>query len=908
MKQKLKDKKIYVIYTALFIFITCIVFGIFFINKRTFIWQEDGIKQHYIILKNFNEIIRSFLSYHQNGIQLFSWNMGIGLDVIGQYSYYILGDPFAYISLLFSMENLETAYNFLVLLRLFFIGISFIAYGKYNNHKDKNILLGAIIYTFCSFSLYAGVRHPYFLNAMIWFPLLLLGVDKLLKENKKLFLCIFVAISAISNYYFFYMHTIMIVIYAIIKYFCEYRKEGVKHFLQKVGSGIIIYIIGILIASIILFPTIYAFLNSARTDEAITCKYSIDYYKSLFTINLVSVYGGNWSFIGVSSIILVMLPIFLSRIKQNKVYFIYWLIATIFLSLPFIGSAMNGFSYPNNRWSFAYSFILSYIITISFDEEYSKKEIRNACIFLALYSVIAIASILLMPAKPKFVIYLIQILLAFIMLAVIYCKNNNMMNTKSRLIIRNKLEILKSKWKQYNFNILIYGLVISSIVIMAYGLYSSYDENYAKRFIKMENAEKSLATQLGKNKSYEKNIKNILQEDNTFYRIAESPHDIQNLPIYYNYPSTEFFLSLGNKYVYNLSKELADNGFNTRSCIKGMGDRTKINTILGTKYYILDEKNKDKLPYGYELKEKIGEVSTYENKNSLSIGISYSKYMLREDYEKLNPIEKEDAITKVVVIDKKEDLQGLNIEEKQDLSDIKKSATELAIKITDNDNILNKNAIITNKKNQKLSITIPEVNNSEIYVLMSGFDFNENDKHTITASFKGNSASKTIENKITSAYYEECSELLLPLGYYEKAKGNISLSFSAKGTYKFENLQVLAVSMENYEETIKALKENELKVINCNNKEITGTVNLINDSILQISTSYTTGWKAYVDGKKVDTIRVNTAFIGVPVEKGEHNIEFKYEVPYLKEGVICSIVGICLFIGLAIFDGKRIKT
>ena len=443
---------------------------------------------------------------------------------------------------------------------------------------------------------------------------------------------------------------------------------------------------------------------------------------------------------------------------------------------------------------------------------------------------------------------------------------------------------------------------------MAYGLYSSYDENYAKRFIKMENAEKSLATQLGKNKSYEKNIKNILQEDNTFYRIAKSPHDIQNLPIYYNYPSTEFFLSLGNKYVYNLSKELADNGFNTRSCIKGMGDRTKINTILGTKYYILDEKNKDKLPYGYELKEKIGEVSTYENKNSLSIGISYSKYMLREDYEKLNPIEKEDAITKVVVIDKKEDLQGLNIEEKQDLSDIKKSATELAIKITDNDNILNKNAIITNKKNQKLSITIPEVNNSEIYVLMSGFDFNENDKHTITASFKGNSASKTIENKITSAYYEECSELLLPLGYYEKAKGNISLSFSAKGTYKFENLQVLAVSMENYEETIKALKENELKVINCNNKEITGTVNLINDSILQISTSYTTGWKAYVDGKKVDTIRVNTAFIGVPVEKGEHNIEFKYEVPYLKEGVICSIVGICLFIGLAIFDGKRIKT
>ena len=177
MKQKLKDKKIYAIYTALFIFITCIVFSIFFINKRTFIWQEDGLRQHYIILKNFNEIVRNFLSSPQNGIQLFSWNMGIGLDVIGQYSYYILGDPFAYISLLFPMENIETAYNFLVLLRLFFIGISFIAYGKYNNNKDKSILLGAIIYTFCSFSLSSYITSitqrillPFPINLMIHIP------------------------------------------------------------------------------------------------------------------------------------------------------------------------------------------------------------------------------------------------------------------------------------------------------------------------------------------------------------------------------------------------------------------------------------------------------------------------------------------------------------------------------------------------------------------------------------------------------------------------------------------------------------------------------------------------------------------------------------------------------------------
>ena len=83
----------------------CIVFSVFVINKRSFVWQDDGLKQHYIILKDFNEKVRNFLSNPSEGLDLFSWNMGLGLDVIGQYSYYVLGDPFAYISLLFPMQH-----------------------------------------------------------------------------------------------------------------------------------------------------------------------------------------------------------------------------------------------------------------------------------------------------------------------------------------------------------------------------------------------------------------------------------------------------------------------------------------------------------------------------------------------------------------------------------------------------------------------------------------------------------------------------------------------------------------------------------------------------------------------------------------------------------------------------------
>lgn len=914
MKKFLQSKKVYFIYAILFIFIAIVVFAIFFKNQCSFIWQADGLKQHYIILKDFNEKIRSFLTNPSGGLDLFSWNMGLGMDIIGQYSYYVLGDPFAYLSLLFPMQYLEYSYTFLILLRIFCIGLAFIVYGKYysqcknaKENSDKkassyNLLIGAIIYTFCAFSLFAGVRHPYFLNAMILFPLLLLGVDKLFVENRKVPLAIFVAISAISNYYFFYMHTIMIILYAILRYFFVYRKEGVTYFFKKLGGGILTYIIGILIAGVILFPTIYAFLNSARSGEEAICQYGLDYYKSLFSINLLTAYGDNWSFVGVSSIILLMLPILWIRKKKHPIYFSYFLIATVILIVPFLGSVMNGFSFPNNRWSFMYSFILSYIVTLCLDKKYTQKEIKYMCLFLALYSIVASVAVLCIKSMSCFVIYLIQIVVAFLMLITILYQNY-----KDVLAFSQKEKSILHKIKIRKFETIILLLVVSNITVMAYGLYSSYDRNYAKQFITLENCEEKLATQLGKNKNYAKNIESILERDKTFYRISKIPHQVQNLSIYYHYPSTECFLSIGNKYVYSLNTELADNNYSTTSCIRGIGDRTKISTLLGNKYYIADEKHKINVPYGYHLLEENNDVYTYENNFPLSIGVAYNEYLLREDYEKLTPIEKEEALLKAAVIDSEDELNGFIMQKKEDVQDIKNCYEEVQYEIIDKDKLLkeNKKEILTKQKNQSISLDISEIQDAELYVYISGFEFKGDNKHTITANFQGKDISKSIENRVTSAYYQKAPEILLNLGYYEKAEGKIKLTFSTKGTYQFEQIQVIAVPMENYEEVVKGLQKAQLKEVSCTNKEIKGKIELEQNSILQIATSYTTGWKAYIDGKQVDTIRVNTAFIGIPVESGKHEIKLEYKVPYLQIGAICSAIGVAGLIFIIVIEKRK---
>lgn len=78
-ESKIKNNKTYITYTILFCVISFVVFIVFIKNNKGFIWQSDGLKQHYVILYDFNQMMRTVF---QNGFSMLSWNMGLGLDVI----------------------------------------------------------------------------------------------------------------------------------------------------------------------------------------------------------------------------------------------------------------------------------------------------------------------------------------------------------------------------------------------------------------------------------------------------------------------------------------------------------------------------------------------------------------------------------------------------------------------------------------------------------------------------------------------------------------------------------------------------------------------------------------------------------------------------------------------------------
>lgn len=889
LKLKNKNNKTYITYTILFCIISFVVFAVFIKMNKGFIWNIDGVRQHYVFLYDFNQMVRNMF---ENGIPMLSWNLGLGLDVIGQYSYYVIGDPFAYISLLFPIEHLETAYSVLIILRMYCVGLAFIAYCKYHKKENLNTLIGAIIYTFCGFVLYAGIRHPYFTNAAILLPLNFIGIDKLLRENKKAFFTFIIFVSAISNYYFFYMITVVTIIYAFMKYIFEYN-QGIKIFFKKALSAILCYIIGICMAGIVLLPTIYAFLNSARTDQGQIFAYNSDFYEYFFT-GLISMRFKNWAVVCVSSIVLIMIPVLFTKLKQKeaRTYASLFLITTIMLLIPFVASMMNGFSFPSNRWVFAYSFILSYIVTICFDKhlKYSKKQIISIAIVLGIYCLIGIL-ITKLKIKSNLDFYGAMSIAIFMLIIIIL---SNM----------RKLPKLTAIIQKYA-NIGITILIICNIWGVSFALYSPLGKGYAKEFLDNNSVMEKSSTLNGKVNNFKEAIEYIKENDDGFYRIAKCDTSNQNTSVLYDYNSIQTYVSIGNESVYNLSCELEDNCYTVTKCINGMDRRTRIMTLLGVKYYICSKKDTSYVPYGYVLYKEIDDTRIYINENNISVGTVYDTYALQEDYEQLSPLQKEEALITTAILEK--DISSVSKEENIE----NKSNTIVELNYTEQNNMIDNNQIIIKKKNQKINLEIEEIEqNTELYLSIKNLKYDSGagkTKFKISASFNGIKGSEQVEDCVSSAYYVENPNFLINLGVIKKEieDSKLQITFDSKGTYSFDSMQILAIPMDYYEEKVEELKKNEMTDVVYGNNFISGCVNSDANGILQITTSYSDGWKVFLDGEEAGIVKVNQGFIGTLVEAGEHEVRFEYRTPYLNLGIAFSIIGFISFIFILNFEKWR---
>ena len=132
---------------------------------------------------------------------LYDQNTYLGVDNIGSNSFYYLFDPFFMPILLCPRQLIPQGMAILTIFKIAASGMTFFLYMRYIGASRRTSKITGIAYAFSGWmTWYLWFNH--FTEVAIVFPLILLGVEKVLKEKKPWVLAASICLMGFVNYFF----------------------------------------------------------------------------------------------------------------------------------------------------------------------------------------------------------------------------------------------------------------------------------------------------------------------------------------------------------------------------------------------------------------------------------------------------------------------------------------------------------------------------------------------------------------------------------------------------------------------------------------------------------------------------------------------------------------------------------
>ena len=132
----------------------------------------------------------------------------------------------------------------------------------------------------------------------------------------------------------------------------------------------------------------------------------------------------------------------------------------------------------------------------------------------------------------------------------------------------------------------------------------------------------------------------------------------------------------------------------------------------------------------------------------------------------------------------------------------------------------------------------------------------------------------------------------------------MTITFANTGVYTYDKLRVVSQPVQGIEEKTVKLGEDALENVKMGTNEITGDISVSEKKALVLSVPYSKGFTAYVDGKETNLQKANTMFMALELEPGSHEIRLTYCTPYLKAGMLLSVLGLVIYVML-VFRKKK---
>ena len=803
---------------------------------------------------------------------LWSWTAGAGHDYISHIAYF-LSSPFTLLAALFPHAILREVLTAFLLLKIGLMGLFMSIYLQYiSERRDIMLPAFAVMYALCGFTLGYYWTTIWF-DALAIFPLVMLGVHKLVTEGKFQLYVLTLAAAMILNFYIgMFVCVFTAILFLIV---CAAQKLKPREFFIKLSAIAAFSAIALGMAAFIILPALTGLRRAFR---------SVDPTQNMFpdAVRLLNsfpdVLGGFTAFTPPTNlkgppnlysgmISVMLLPVFFRSGKVPRREKVAYGIVTVFLLLSTNVNVLefiwHGFSYPTDipaRFSFLISFLLIFMAYRAYLllEDFKKKDIVVMGVATAVLHIMAAF------ARQKILYILLSAILCGIFLwlfAAISIKGKVFRRYRGNRADR------ANKLKNVIFALILAELFFSACIgVRTAGTATVNRDHFPPQY-----------------DSYQHLLDLSKPAENDFYRteLSKPWSHIDNSFYGYNGISTFSSLINANTLYYMESLAMPVDGKNN---LYGYSETTPLNNAFLNMRYLInyDASPADDGVYWDRVAE-FDDLILLENNHYLPLGFMVNEETL--GYQGIgadNPFRAQNDLFSRAT--------GLN-------GDL--------FTIVDTEGLEFENCEVSCLEPGKYSFSAFTGASYDSLFLFNYKMPSDGCLYVFAAIEGGDTA------MIFDAGETFLRDMAIGRPYIFCAgsfKRGDSVSVLLSSNIDNGSITIYAGFPDNalFDQGFSLLADEALELTYFSDTKITGRITVLEDGLLYTSIPYAGLWKAFVDGSEVEITPVYGAMTAIMLSSGDHIVEFQYHNSSLATGVVISIIAAVVFIVMKLLSRLRL--
>ncbi|MBR6406649.1 MAG: YfhO family protein [Lachnospiraceae bacterium] len=777
----------------------------------------------------------------EGGSLFYSWNIGGGTNYWALSAYY-LASPLNILIVFWPKNYIIEFITFQIVNKLALCSLTLTYY--LNKRHDKHGPAGYPAAFFGVFYALSGYMAAYNWNVMwldcIWlFPLVILGLERLVKENKGLLYSFTLGLTIFSNYYIAIMVCMGIAVYCFFLLGTE--REMRKNFGIKLLKFIGYTALALAFSAVYLVPYIAYFGMTASATGTFKWDWLRTYFSvfSMMARHLANVetHTGldHWPNIYCGVAVFLCVPFYYLNKRISLREKIGYTCLLIFFYFSFASRTMDyiwhGLHIPNSlpcRQAFIYIFLLLVISYRGFlgVKERSYRDLTFVMLGALIFTFMAEKLETDTTYYANYVFYGSAVfMILYTILLYAYRRGR---------VLRDVLIVLMIALAALETCI---DMSITSVSTVSRIEYTNYDEAIEEILPKIE-----------------------LDEGSEFYRVEKVSNRTKNDGSWLGYHTISTFSSVANANLTDFYKTI---GLESSTNAYGsMGQTPFTEMLLGVRYLVSqtelkDEGNLYKLydmytsTAGRGKDQKTYTTYVYRNNYTLPLG-----YMLQDH-----------------VIPGWSDEGATPLENQNQLAGLVAGTYDLFLDVTPN-----------YKSEKKITMTIPE----------SGFYYAYSTK-------SGPKEVQAVHSGFSKKFQNLNRSYTMDLGWCEEGDTLTFENVEADST-KLLDVKLYRFQTDLMPEVYEAFSRSTMKVLSYTDTNIEAEIDVAEAGQLLTTIGNEEGWEVFVDGEKAEITEAKGAYISLTLTEGHHTLSFRYHVPYFSVSLVITIFAGLIMLVIAVLS------